>query len=371
VGAGPFDRSSAPTAEVLAEAGFARAVGRALPPRPALTRTEVSDALADWGTSPEGTVGVVAVLDNRTYAGPFAVTVPAGCTLLLTAGVWPDAEAEPTADEVLDPADLTLDERRPVLTGGLTVTGRAGGDSDTARGRLIVDGLVVEGGVRVAAGDLGGLHLRHTTVPPDGGVEVATGNRDLTVLLDHCATGAVRVAAEGPELTVQSSLLDGAGGTAVDAPETVVTLAETTCLGGVGVRRLDARDCLLDGPVEVARVQEGCLSHCYVGEAVRVPRRFRCQPDLALDEPGAPPPAAVRARLAPPFVSREPGHPAYGLLADSAAPELLRGSSAHGELGAYGPQQRGQREANLRTALEEYLPIGLRAGVIHVTGDVT
>jgi hypothetical protein len=75
----------------------------------------------------------------------------------------------------------------------------------------------------------------------------------------------------------------------------------------------------------------------------------------------------VRSRLAPRFVSRQPSQPGYALLHDSTAPELLRGSSADSEFGAFGHLLRAQREANLRTALDEYLPIGLTAGVIHVT----
>ncbi|MDN5794395.1 MAG: hypothetical protein L0H79_01420 [Intrasporangium sp.] len=369
VGAGPYDRSGPLAADVLEHATFARAVGRALPARPALTRTEVTTALGDWGTPQEGTTGVVAVLDSRTYAGPLSVTVPAGCTLLLTSGVWPQAEEAPTADETLDPADLVLDERRPVITGGLTVTGGTGADADTPRGRLVLDGLVIEGGISVAAGDLGLLRLEHTTVVPGSGpgVQVAGSNTDLAVVIDRCVTGQLLVAGEGPQLVARTSIVDGGGGPAISAPEAVAELTETTCLGDVTLRRLDARDCLLDGRVDVARVQEGCLSHCYLAEAVRAPRRYRCQPEMALAAKDAPPAEQVRARLGPQFVSREAGQPAYGLLADTTAVELLTGSTSNSEMGAFGHLMRAAREANLRIALEEYLPIGLRAGVIHVT----
>lgn len=368
LGAGPYPRSAPVARDVLDAAGFARAVGRALPPRPDLTRADAATALADWGTPPPGTVGVVAVLDNRTYAGPLEITVPAGCTLLLTSGVWPDAEAPPVAGESLDPADLVLDERRPVLTGGLTVTGGPGAGPGNARGRLVVDGLVLAGGVTVAPGDLGSLRLGHTTVVA-GGVQVNGGNLDLEVVLEDCLTGPVEVTHEGPRLTVRRSVIAGPdhGGAAVDAPETEAELVETTSLGGVRVRRLEARDCLLDGPVAVARTQQGCLSHCYLADAVRVPRRALCQPDLALSAAVDEPPSAVRARLVPRYLSRIPGEPGYGLLTASSAHELRRGSSGHGELGAYGHLHHDQREANLRTALEEYLPIGLTAALTHVT----
>jgi hypothetical protein len=297
------------------------------------------------------------------------VTVPAGCTLLLTSGVWPQVEEPPTAGEDLKPAELVLDERRPVITGGLTVTGGMGADADTPRGRLVVDGLVIEGGISVAAGDLGLLRLDHTTVVPGSGpgVQVAVGNADLVIDIDRSITGPLVMADEGPQLVVRTSIVDAGDGQAISAPETVAELTETTCLGDVAVRRLDARDCLLDGRVEVARVQEGCLSHCYLAEIVRAPRRYKCQPEMALAAKDAPPVDQVRARLAPQFVSRDVGQPAYGVLADTTAAELMTGSTSHSEMGAFGHLMRAAREANLRIALEEYLPIGLTAGVIHVT----
>jgi hypothetical protein len=102
-----------------------------------------------------------------------------------------------------------------------------------------------------------------------------------------------------------------------------------------------------------------------VAQAVRTPRRYRCQPDLALV--GAGDPAAVRTRLAPQLVSERFGDPGYAMLADRSATELLTGSSQRSDIGAFGYLLRPQRMANLTAALDEYLRFGLRAGVIPVT----
>jgi len=55
------------------------------------------------------------------------------------------------------------------------------------------------------------------------------------------------------------------------------------------------------------------------------------------------------------------------MLDDRAAPELLTGSSTQTDMGAFGFLNRALRDANIDTALREYLPFGLQAGIRHVT----
>jgi hypothetical protein len=377
VGAGPYDRTppaDSETAKVLARATFVRAVGQHVPPSPGLVTATLADALAQWAAQPPGTTGVIAVLDSRSYppAGapaPLALTVPAGSTLLLTAGTWPEADGSDTTGAAPALGQLRLDDRRPHLRGSLTVTGGAGAGPAVARGRLLVDGLLLEGDLTVAGGDLGALLLGHVTVVPgSGSVTVTGGNRDLEVTIDGCVTGPVGIPAEGPKLTVTASIVDGGGGPALALPEGDLALEAVTVLGDVACRRLDASDCLMTGQVTVQRRQEGCVRYSYVRDDAATPRRYRCQPDLALGEVGgAAAQAAVRARLTPQLASTRFGDPGYGQLADRAAAELLEGSSRHSDLGAFRDLMRPQREANLRAALDEYLRLGLQAGVFHVT----
>ncbi|HEU4396841.1 MAG TPA: hypothetical protein VFU54_03240 [Actinomycetota bacterium] len=377
VGAGPYDRTPAAnseTARVLARATFVRAVGQQLPPRPGLVTATLADALTQWAAQPPGTTGVIAVLDSRSYPPsgapePLALTVPAGSTLLLAAGTWPEADGSDTTGATPALGQLRLDDRRPHLRGPLTVTGGAGAGPAVARGRLLVDGLLLEGDVTVAAGDLGGLSLRHVTVVPgSGSLTVAGGNRDLEVTIDRCVTGPVGIPAEGPTLTVTAGIVDGGGGPALALPEGELALDAVTVLGDVACRRLDAGDCLLTGQVTVQRRQEGCVRHSYLRDDASTPRRYRCQPDLALRQAsGAAAQAAVRARLTPQLTSTRFGDPGYGQLSDRSAAELLEGSSRHSDLGAFRDLMQPQREANLRAALDEYLRLGLQAGVFHVT----
>ena len=143
------------------------------------------------------------------------------------------------------------------------------------------------------------------------------------------------------------------------------------------VRELElVSESILGEPTEALRRQQGCVRLSSVAPGSRVPRRFRCQPDLAheaarrergedtLDPAVA---AAIEMRLAPHFTSTRYGDPGYCQLAATTARELREGAEDGAELGAFKRLQQPQREANLALRLEEYLPVGLEPVLIHMT----
>ena len=365
VGAGPYDRAVEAVADALPEATFVRAVGAELPAQPGLVESSLVDAVAAWTAQPAGAIGVIAVLDSRTYTGDLAVTVPAGSTLVITTGAWPAVEDPDPAAPAPTVTDLQLDEQRPHVLGSIVVTGGPGADADTARGDLVLDGLAIEGSVTVASGDLGRLTISYSTVVPGvGAVAVTDTNLDLVVTIDHSIISSVEVPDEGPVINVDTTIVDGA----VTAPHADATLDAVAVVGDVTCRALEASDCIFAGDLSVERTQQGCVRFSYVTTAARTPRRFRCQPDLVLQS--QPPPAHPldeAVRVTPQFTSTRFGDPAYGMLDDRAAPELLTGSSTQTDMGAFGFLNRALRDANIDTALREYLPFGLQAGIRHVT----
>jgi hypothetical protein len=139
-------------------------------------------------------------------------------------------------------------------------------------------------------------------------------------------------------------------------------------MGAASARGLDASDCVFDGQVQVERRQDGCLRFSYVTEGEVTPRRYRCQPDLALtDVTDAAEAAATRARLSPIFTSTRYGDPAYGRLDDRSDVALRTGASDGAAMGSFADLEEPHRMANLAAVLEEYLRLGLDAGVIHET----
>ena len=59
--------------------------------------------------------------------------------------------------------------------------------------------------------------------------------------------------------------------------------------------------------------------------------------------------------------------PAFGQLALNCPPEIAEGADGAGEIGAMNGLGNPARIANMRDALDEYLPFGLEAGLIFVT----
>jgi hypothetical protein len=137
---------------------------------------------------------------------------------------------------------------------------------------------------------------------------------------------------------------------------------------------LNASNAIFTGVVSVERQQEGCVRYSFVPDGSRLPRHFRCQPDLALaDKSTTETPAAILRRVVPDFTAEDyidadqVAAPAYLQLAQSGPAEIAQGAEDGAEMGVWHHLQQAQREANLRTALDEYLRLGLEAGAIFVT----
>jgi hypothetical protein len=155
-------------------------------------------------------------------------------------------------------------------------------------------------------------------------------------------------------------------------------LIRTTIFGPVRLTELElGSECIFVDNLAVERRQEGCLRFSYAPPGSLTPRRFRCQPDLAIadalaDRPGLTPgqqaeiSAAVVARVAPTFNAARYGAAAYAQLAAACAVEIRTGAEDGSEMGAYSLLKQPQREANLTAALAEYLRFGLEAGIFYV-----
>jgi hypothetical protein len=193
--------------------------------------------------------------------------------------------------------------------------------------------------------------------------------------LDATTLGRLKLAAEGAALAADGSGVE---------PGPPVHLVRTTILGPVHVKAIElASETIFAGSVTADHRQVGCLRFSFVPDGSRAPRRFRCQPELAISEAIASAAsgagrsllpaeeARVRAhilgRLTPSFTSTRFGDPAYGQLRRGCSVEIQRGAENGSEMGAFSQLMQPQREANLRNALDEYLRFGLEAGIFFVT----
>lgn len=108
------------------------------------------------------------------------------------------------------------------------------------------------------------------------------------------------------------------------------------------------------------------MRFCYVPPGSQTPRRYRCQPDLVMQNLPQTLAGQESLRVTPAFTATRYGAAAYGQLALSTAPEILTGADNGAEMGVWNLLLQPQREANLRQALDEYLRAGLEAGLILV-----
>lgn len=389
LGGGPYDRRDA-TALWLepAEVNFQLGVTRDRPTRaeaiePTKLATDLRDAVTKWNVFASGTkrpFGLIVMMDSDTYeedlTGVTAVDIPAGGRLAIVAADWPQelvpgASGTPTRTLGRIAADKPL---RPHVRGNISVRGTAGTAVDP--GELILSGLLIDGQVTVLAGSLGRLALFDcTAVPARGGIVVNPSaapvdqNGRLTISLDRSICGPLRLTDLVPSLHLGDSIVDPAGvATAIAASGAAADIQQTTVLGAVDVQRIEAGNALFIGIVTAGRRQEGCVRFSHVPDGSMTPRRFRCQPDLAMTDISDPDVAArIRAELAPAFASTRYGDPDFVQLALTCARELRTGAEDGSEMGAFSSLKQPQREANLRVALDEYLRSGLEAGLFFVT----
>jgi hypothetical protein len=272
------------------------------------------------------------------------------------------------------------DQQRPVMTGDLVITSVAGA-SVTLRGLGIGGSLTVKG-----VGPFT-LALKHCSVR--GGIDWSSTAVSGILALDHTLSAAIE-ANPDVEVTVGDSAVDAGSDTAAavsagaGAAAGSVTITTSTVVGTVNARAIPIlSDSIVTGTVVSTERQAGCLRYSFTPlTGSQTPRRFRCQPDLeiasevatALDaNPGLTSAQQtaiqelVESWLSPVFTSRTPGQPGYLQLADTAPGQIRFGAEEEDEMGVYYGLFSGRRESNLTYRINEYLRVGLAAGIIHAT----
>jgi hypothetical protein len=332
-----------------------------------LTNKTLQDGLDEWKEA-DWPDAVIQIVDNGLYGGPLEIELPANGRLVIEAANGMRPHVHPVAKRYISAPH---------------------GDAE-----IILNGLLIEGGIKLW-GDVK-LTIIHSTLVPgrmlkeDGSprspdldsVAVPTDCKDLAglaVTIDNSIVGPLRLPVSCERLTIRDSIVAAprvasASRPAIAAdddaaqPGPPTTLERSTLWGAVYVKELTASETIFNDLVRVERRQAGCVRFSYVPEGSQTPRRYRCQPDLALEGVTFPSrEALIRARLRPSFTSIHYGHPAYAQLSLTCAEEIRTGAEDGSEMGAFSHLKQPQRETNLRIRLEEYLPFGLEAGLIYVT----
>jgi hypothetical protein len=355
--------------------------------QPELLVETLQEAIAAWNihiSANPGTFGMITILDNDTYkenlTSQFVIEMPVGSKLAIAAADWPqvDVRNQPGVKQRITgqfvPTDL-----RPHILGNISVKGTAV-DSAPNPGDLVLDGLLVEGKFTVLTGNLNSLLIANSTlVPSKGGLNVNSKNDQLKLAFDYSITGNITLGSPITELQIRNSIVDGNGGDAINAPMSKTLVEKSTIIGKTESNVLEAGNSIFTDLLSVARSQVGCVRFSFVPSGSKTPRRYRCQPELALrtraEELKLASPADLSADeaaliinvLKPAFTSLIFGHHAWCQLSHSCPEEIKKGAEDGSEMGVFYHLKQPQREANLQVALEEYLNLGLKAGLIFVT----
>jgi hypothetical protein len=366
IGGGPYDRR-----KTLTKAGAATKV---IEVSKAGAIKTLQAARTEWETAGKPDC-LILIKDNGIYGGQFDLTLPAKGDLRI--------EAENT----MRPTCRTV--------GNVTIEGPE--DS-----HFSMNGLLIEGAFQLK-GDLE-FQLQHCTLVP-GRLLDESGlpfNPDLdslrtssaidwpTVTIDSCIVGPIRLPEGCPGLTLSDSIVDAPSLVTTDQPAIAaddlaaepgppVKIERCTVWGELYVKQLEASETIFNHRVRVAQLQEGCVRFCYAPLNSETPRRYQCQPVLALEKEAlrlerasveelTPAEiAAVLARVRPTYTSFYYGDPAYAQLGYHCPVEICRGAEDGSEMGIFCNLKQPQRETNLRLRLKEYLPFGLEPGVIFTT----
>lgn len=383
VGAGSFDRSAS-VAEQVGEdiVTFERYVSRDATLMAELGAVAtIEEAVVAWNAhaavAAANAVGRIVILggrtnpdldpivpQSRTYDAPVSVVaVPEGSRLhVISANVDRQADGQGGFVETLVPTGV-----RAVVVGDMTLEGGLAPGEQARPGGVFLNGLSLEGRLIVAAGDLEALDLVHCTVLPNhGGVEIESApgstNAALRIRLRRSVCGGIEAPMGITGFSATDSIID-ASPVAIDLPGTELDLRAVTVLGETHGRTVTASNSILDGSVVAQQHQAGCLRFCFAPRGGSSPRRYRCQPDLAVAAAqGAQQIATARARMRPNFVSDDPSQPGYALLRPDVPDGLRTGAEDGAEMGAFHHLQFALRQANLRRALRQYLRFGLAAG---------
>jgi hypothetical protein len=369
------------------------------------TVASVEAALANWeqvrDTHP---VAIIEILDSEVYVEQLAIELHQG------------ESVEIRAADRTRPVIYLLDKQRNAPDALTVYTGRnghgngngehhdgaAGGEGhDVAPpqkrepgGCFRLDGLVVAGRPVHVEGPLHRVQIVDCTLVPGWALACDCSPRRPAepsleiyscpgrIVVERSIVGSIQVyadevTADPTPIELKDSVIDATSDEreAIGAPNwpmahAAVSLRDCTIIGEVHTHSIPlAENTLFTGCVHVARRQIGCVRYSYVPPDSRTPRRYRCQPDLAVaalseaaqfsalsTEQRAALVAAEQARLRPRLASERYGHPDYVQLGCDCAEEIVRGADDESEMGAFHDLFQPQRLANLTARLEQFTP---------------
>lgn len=397
IGAGPQERNDASVPFDLTDTPalrhFIRIVDATAPETGAATDPlrfvkSLAKALVEWASSGKGKRGVIVLVrcDREGGGAPFVAKVHPGSELHIVSAEWRPKRTGPGIVDV--PARfgyVVRRDRRFTVDARLDVQASGPPAAGEREGILVLDGLELTSGIALGAKAVSRLQVRYCTVRNPGAAAIGTAAalQNAAIVVDHCVVGPIALDGAGAtasgSIEVLGSVLsrDGAAMPVLAATKLDAVMRNATLFGTASVKSLEADNVIFVEPIAVTRRQSGCVRFSFVPTGSTVPRRYRCQPDLAVaaaaEAKGAPlTPAEAHAAgvaVTPLFLDTALDEPTVALLHPLCAREIRSGGENGSEMGVFSVNGEEIRRANLVSLFSDYLPFGLEAGLIDDTSS--
>lgn len=390
IGAGPQERNDKEVPfeirHTAAMRSFVRVVDATAAPGgaasdPVRTVASLAQALTDVASEGAGKRGFIVLVRCDRETAATTIAMHPGVTLHLVAAQWRPKKPVPGLPD--DPDRLgyiVRRERRFTLDAAVTVQAAAPPAAGEAPGELVLDGLELTQGLALQALSASGLWLRHVTLRKPGAAALtAAAFHGLSLRVDDCLCGplALEPGGETGRIEIAGSILstDGAALPVLAAQGLDARLCDTTLFGTARTKSLEATGCIFTQTLTVTRTQEGCVRYSSLAALSQTPRRFRCQPDLALaaaaERKGSPlttaEAAAVRLSAQPLLLDDSLDEPTCGLLHPLCPAGIRDGGEGGTEMGAFGPWGASLRRGNLASLFDDFIPFGMEAAMLDDT----
>nr|WP_320192957.1 hypothetical protein [uncultured Desulfobacter sp.] len=276
---------------------------------------------------------------------------------------------------------------------------------------LILNGLLVCGETIYTKETLSNLSLFHCTLVP--GLQLEPNGKPLnpsrasmvidtstTVVIEHCIIGTFLI--KSGSVRIENSIVHATDPTRIayagSMNETdagaVLQTSNTTFVGKVhSTQIMSANNCIFwsrlnptdtwPAPVWCDRQQSGCIRFSYLPPNTITPSRYQCQPDIEIaneierteqslgrnlcDLEISSISEQIQNWLTPQFTSLQYGSPGFAQLNSNCPEQIRTGAEDESEMGVFHDLYQPQRESNLRTRFEEYLKVGMQAGVFYAS----
>jgi len=256
-------------------------------------------------------------------------------------------------------------------------------------GSCVLDGITLTGRGMHVRGKLDEVVLRDCTLVPGWGLHhdcrprhsgeasILLFNSSAGLKIERSIVGGIRCEQRERrsvpnEVEISDSIVDGTAlsANAVWSSESVAAfiklkVARSTVIGAVVAHQVElAENCIFTSVVKIARRQSGCVRFCYLEPGSATPRRYHCQPDLAIEGLTGLKKSEAELVAVPVFNSLRYGTAGYCQLAESCPEAIRSGADDNSEMGVFHNLFQPQRFAGLQMRLKEYVPAGSQVEIL-------